>query len=271
MSLRNIAFLIMFVLCIYGCGQDSTLTEESVAPLQIGFDFAPEAPAQNNITLIELTASAPDFDEPLIFSITNIDNNAHTARGLIQMPVAEDVTLSARAFEGKCPVLSGLLGNLDISSDTSSSTIILSPIQTVIGVRSGQDELNVGSTYSLDVFIEDAPELMYFTCGLEFDEGLIEPLEVAPGDFFGDDALFIQDIELPRREENRLAMGITLKADTAGVCGSGTIFQVTFRTRSSGQARVRLLDSVTLMGSGFEPLEDPARIRIESDSTLKIQ
>lgn len=244
--------------------------DKQVTPLQIGFRLAPEAPAQTSITRIELTISSDDLSEPLFLPITNINNEARSASGLIQVPFMENVAFSVKAFEGSCPVLSGLLENIDIVSDMSIPIVInLSPVQTIIGIRSVQSEINNGSIYSADVYIEDAPELLGFTCELEFDERLIEPIEVMPGDFFGNSELFIQDSELPRREENRLAMGITLNRDDAGVCGSGAIFQVTFRATGSGETIVEIVDNLTLIGTDFEPIE--STIQIKSGSIVKIQ
>jgi hypothetical protein len=210
--------------------------------------------------------------EPHKSSITDIDQAGRTASGLVRVPVASSVTFSARAFEGECPVLAGLLENVEITPDRSAPiTITLTPVQIVVGVRAERDQLTVGSRYEVEVYIEDAPELVALTCELEFDESLLEPLEATPGDFFGEDVLFIEDSELLRREENRLSMGITLKGDAPGACGSGVVFSVAFRARNSGQAEVALLENVTLTAVGFEDIEDSSRISIESNSFVKIE
>ena len=272
MCLRNIGFLIVLFLCVYGCGQDAPLVDDPTTPLNIGFSLAPGAPAQLNITLIELAVSTPDMIEPHISSITDIDQAGHTARGAIQAPVASSVTFSVRAFEGDCPALAGLLENVEITPDRSDPIdITLTPIQIIVGVRAEQDQLTVGSRYEVEVYIEDAPELVALTCELEFDESLLEPLEATPGDFFGEDVLFIEDSEFLRREENRLSIGITRKGGAPGVCGSGVVFNVAFSARNSGQAEVTLLDNVTLTTAGFEEIEDSSRISIESNSFVKIE
>ena len=272
MNSRNVIFLAILLLCFYGCGQDAPLTDKSTTQLAVGFSLAPGAPAQSDITRIDLTVSSPDLDGPQLFPITNIDQAGRTARGLIQLPVSEDVTFSARAFEGECPVLGGLLESIAINSDSTAPIVIsLSALQIVIGVRSEQEQLSVGDSYVVEVYVEDAPRLTALTCELGVDEELLEPQEVLPGDFFGSDPLFIEDSELPRREQNRLSLGITLKGDDTGVCGSGVVFRITFEAVGSGTAEIAVLEDVTLMTSDFEPFDDSSRISIEPGLFIRIE
>jgi len=268
---RNIAFSVLILFCAIGCGHDAPLIDEPTAQLQIGLCLAPGALEQTNITRIELAVSTPDTDEPQLFLITSINQEERTASGLIRVPTSKSATFSARAFEGRCAVLSGLLENVEIASDGSAPIVItLAPIQAVVGIRSAQAQLSVGSRYELEVYVEDAPELFAFTCELEFNESLLEPLEIIPGDFFGDNVLFIQDSELPRREENRLAIGITLKGDAVGVCGSGVVFRVSFNARAAGVAAVTLLENITLINPDHEQIEDSTQIHLEPNSSVEI-
>lgn len=272
MHLKKIAFLTISLLCVYGCGQDSLLVGNSTAPLEIGFQLAPGAPAQSNITRIDLTVSTPDIDEPLFFPIVNVNQADHTASGLIEVPISESMTFSVRAFQGDCPSLSGLVENVNIAQGRTAPLIIrLSPMQIIIGLRSQQEQLSVGSRYEVEVYVENAPRLTAFTCQLEFHEDLLEPLEAVSGDFFGNDALFMEDSEFQRREENLLSLGITLKGDNTGICGSGVVFRVVFQATSGGNAEVAIMDSVVLTTSDFEQIEDSTRIRIEPGIFVRIE
>ncbi len=237
--------------------------DKPTTPLEIGFQLAPNAPAQSDITRIELTVSSPDIEEPQLFPITNINQAGRTATGLIEIPVSESVTFAVKAFEGACPALSGLLENVNVAPDRTAPIIIrLSTIQIVVGVRSAQAQLSVGNRYEVDVFVEDAPGLTAFTCELGFDEDLLEPLGAEPGDFFGENALFIEDSEFDGRLENRLSLGTALRGNNTGVCGSGVVFRATFRARASGNAEIAIMESLTLTTSDFEQIEDPTRINI---------
>lgn len=266
--------LLMILLWISGCGEDNSLIDNSAAPLKMEFRLAPSDTAQVNVTSIELTVSGPDMDEPRLYSITDIDPAESTARGLIRVPVGSGMRFSARAFEGECPALSGIRENVEITPDENPPVSIdLGPIQINIGVRSEQTQLSAGANYVLEVYIEDAPSLFAFTCELEFDENLLTPLEIIPGDFFGeeDDILFLEDSQLPRRQENRLVLGVTRKAGAPGVCGSGTAFRITFGTASAGNATVQLLrnENLTLSTPASESIED-SRITIGSVASVAV-
>ena len=168
MYFRNIAILIVILLWVYGCGQDAPIIDEPTTPLEIGFQLAPNAPAQSDITRIDLTVSSPDIEEPRLFSITQINQAGRSATGQIEIPISESVTFSVKAFEGACPALGGLLENVNITPDRTARIIIrLSTLQIIVGVRSAQAQLSVGGSYEVDVFVEDAPRLTAITCQLE--------------------------------------------------------------------------------------------------------
>jgi hypothetical protein len=273
--LKSIILLTILILYASGCGQDSALIDDPTIPLGIEFHPAPGAALQTNLSRIELTVSVPDMDEPLIFPITDINSETRTARGSIRVPVGSGISFFVRAFEGDCPALSGLLENVEITPDrTAPISIRLDIIQIIIGVRSQQDQLSVGSDYVVEVYIEDTPRLFAFTCELEFDNNLLQPVEIVPGDFFGasDDFLFVEDSQLPRNQQNRLSLGITRKGSDPGVCGSGTVFRVSLRAASPGNAAVRLLqnDLLTLTDPDHEMIDD-SRIRIVSSVLINIQ
>jgi hypothetical protein len=265
---------LMILLWVSGCGEDNVLTGSSAAPLKMEFRLAPSVSAQVNVTSIELTVSGPEIGEPRSYQITDINPAESTARGLIRVPVGSGMTFSARAFEVGCPALSGIRENVEIIPDENPPiSIDLGPIQINVGVRSQQAQVSVGTNYDLEVYIEDAPSLFAFTCELEFNENLLTPLEIVPGDFFGeeDDILFIEDSQLPRTQENRLVLGVTRKDGAPGVCGSGTAFRITFGTSVAGNATVQLLrnENLTLSTPAFERIED-SRIIIGTVASVTV-
>lgn len=276
MRYKSPVIIIILFLCFYGCGQDASTVDDSNIPLRIEFRLAPGAAAQSNVTSIELTVSAPAISEPLIFQITDVNQEERSARELITLPAVNNMNFSVVAFEGDCRILSGLRENVSPAAGDSVE-ISLSPIPIIIGVRVEQEQLNVGTPCRLEVYIEDAPPLFALTCELEFDPSLLQPQEIVPGDFFGSDVLYIEDSEFTRREENRLALGITRKSDAAagiaatGSCGSGVVFEVTFDTIGTGDAAITLLDNITLTTPDFEQIEGPSRIIIEADASVRIQ
>ena len=273
MYLRIALLLIALLFYIPGCGEDTSLTDGATTPLEIGFRLAPDVVTQSIITRVEITVSWPEMEEPRVFQITDINAEEGVARGLIRVPLLRDLTFSVKAFEGDCFIYSGSLEWDVVANEDAIVPIELTPVEIAIGIRSGQDQLGVEDTYYLEVYLEDAPPLFAFTCELEYDENLLRPQEAIPGDFFGEenDVLFIEDSQLPRRQENRLALGITRKAGDAGVCGSGVVFRISFATVGKGDASVRLLDNVTLTTPAFEKIEDSSRMRMEPYALVKIE
>ena len=282
MHLKIPIILLILLFCIYGCERDTAIMDNSNVPLRIEFRLAPDAQAQSNITAIELTVSAPDMDEPRLFRMTDIDQEERTAMELITVPVVENMTFAVDAFEGNCttPTFNGLLENVNISPDLSAPIeILLTPIPIVIGIRVEQDQLSVGAPCKVEIYIENAPPLFALTCELEFDPNLLQPQEIIPGGFFGTDVLFIEDSEFPRREENRLALGITRKTDAAGdvivdvtgSCGSGVVFEITFGTIATGDATITLLENITLTTPAFEQIDIPSRVNIDPNASVRIE
>jgi len=279
MHLKIPIILLILLFCIYGCERDTSIMDDSNVPLRIEFRLAPGAQAQSNITAIELTVSAPGMDEPRLFRITDINQEERSARELITVPAVENMTFLVDAFEGDCRTFSGLLESVNIRPDAGAPIeILLTPIPIVIRIQVEQDQLSVGAPCKVEIYIENAPPLFALTCELEFDPNLLQPQEIIPGGFFGADVLFIEDSEFPRREENRLALGITRKTDPAddildanGSCGSGVVFEITFRAIATGDAAITLLENITLTTPDFEQIDAPSRVNIEPNASIKIE
>lgn len=273
---KNIIFLMVLILWALGCGQDNLVVDNSTAKINIAFQLAPGASMQSNINKIEVTVSAPDIESRSI-EITGINKDTHSVIGSIMVPVGINRTFKAKALDADgSPVFSGLSENVEIT-DTNIPIIIpiqltLAPI--IIGIQSQQKKLNLGDNYTVEMYFNDTPKLFAFTCELEFNEDLLEPVEIVSGDFFGvgDNVLFIEDSKLPGRQKNHLNMGITCKAGDAGVFGSGAAFKLTFKTIGKGDAVITLLRNNTLVlkTPAFETIES-SRIIIEPNIPVKIE
>jgi len=282
---KYIAILLMPVLLICGCGQDTPLGDKSEIPATIGFCLAPNITLQASITKIEITVSAFDSGDlkflPLIVSVEGKDSEAQLIETSILLPVEEALNISIKAFQSDCPVLSGFLENVVIGTDEYEPVINieLSPIQTVIDIRSEQDKVKLGETYVLEVYVEDASELIAFTCELEFDDSLLGYPEIERGELLKDrdDLLpFWESSDFPRSEGNRIALAFTGKADTGrGICGSGGLFRFTFETQSTGIASIEILDTDVevwmLVNGAFEEIKDSDRVRLGRKVSVTIE
>jgi len=278
MNLKHTIFLVMLPLSVLGCSEDSPSTDALTVRPRIEFRLAPGTQRtleEYEITKIELTVSAPDINESLLFEITDIDNEEHSAMDSIDVPESSNMTFYATAFQGDKPMLSSSKENVDITQE-HTITIELAPIQPiVIGMRPEEVQLNVGDTYPLEIYIEHASKLSAFNCELEFDEDLLRPVEVVPGGFFGgrDDILYIEDSQFPRRQKGRLSLGITRKAGTGGAFGSDSMFRITFMAMNTGDTTIRLLrnELLRLTTSTFEQIDDPSRMIVKAEVLVKIR
>ncbi|MBD3182132.1 hypothetical protein GF312_07565 [Candidatus Poribacteria bacterium] len=273
MAFRIVNFIIIIsIISTFGCGQDNHIQRNTEDQHSISFHLSPDTPAQNNVTEIELKITVSDA-EPEFLRITNVNPGQHTARTSISVPVESSITLSAIAFDGICPVLRGNLENLEVSPEQNSPiTIVLNPVQAVIGIRSNQQQISPGENWDVEIYIEDAPKLLAVTMELQFNEQLLTPIESITGGGFGSDAIFLEDSGFNRREENILSLGLARPSGNAGVCGSGVLFRITFEALVSGNASVRILrnNMFTLTTPDFERI-DNSRIIIRPDISIEIR
>lgn len=270
-----LVYLILVIPFVAGCGHDEKYEDNSYANVKLQLQAAPGVLQQVSVTSIDIIITSPELTEPRIFKITDINPAENSARTSIRVPLVNSLNFSVKAFQGECPVLSGILENVQLTPNQTAPLVIrLSHVQIIIGVRSNQAQVNVGENYSAEVFIEDAPKIYSFTCELSFDENLLTPTNIIPGDFFGNDVVFLEESQLPRREPGKIAIGITLKGNATGICSSGTLFQLTFGTASPGDARINIIQNDKLILKTpfpeFSPIE-PSRIVIREGTSVKIQ
>jgi hypothetical protein len=265
--------LFIVVLMIAGCSYNDA-ENNGTANLTIGFQLAPNIAQQVNITKIELTITAPDITKPKVFQITNIDASNRTAIGEIKVPIGVGRTFHVKSYDGEYPILDGLLENVTITSEEITPLIInLTPIKAILSLNTDKDKLKVGDSLVVDFRIDDAPMVFGFTGELEFNESVLQPMEVTFGDFFGnkDDLLFMSDVQFDTRQMNRLNLGVTRKAGTLGVGNTGVIFRITFRAKAPGDASIKILrnNKLTLTDPEFKKLED-SRIIIGNMPDVKV-
>jgi len=273
---RYLAFLALFVLCL-GCGEDEKALDDPYANLKFEFHTAP-LQQKLEITNIEIDITSSELEQPLNFTIKDIDSAARSARASIKIPVVSSLNLSAKAFKGKCPILKGKRENIVIKPSIQKTPLVidLSPIQIYIGVRSAQEQINNGDTYTAELYINDAPGISALTCELLFNEDILVPVSSELGNFFEEknNVLFIEESQLPRRQKNRLTMGATLRGDAEGLCGSGTVFQITFRAVGNGNATINIVQNEMLRiltpYPDFTKIED-SRIVIEKGTSVIIK
>ncbi len=282
MHLKMIAFWTILVLGASGCGQDALLIDSSTTLQEIQFYLAPGDSAQEspNITRIDLTVYWPNIEPKHdSFPINQEQRNEQEATRLILVPIGKEVTIAVKAFEGDYAVRSGSKKIMVNEGDNTTITILLDLIPIVL--RAEKDRLSSGTPLVLEVHLNDAQELFAFTCELEFNE-LLKPEGVTPGDFFGEDVLYLgvaekkywtnivpegNEMQPGRQEGNRLALGITRKAGAdGGRGGSGAVFWITFGTIGAGDAAIKL-KNIQLTTPAFVQIKVP----IEKEPSLSVK
>jgi len=266
---------LILVLFACGCGQDMPVSSKSAVPAAIELCFAPNATMQENITAIEIIVSNPNSDEILETKLVHVggaDSAEQFIETPIQLPVAIPLSLIVTAFESDCPILR-FRGEVEIDPNEDEPVIIpieLLPIQTTISIRSEQDKVELTDTYILDICMQDATKLVGFVCELDFDENLLELLKIEAGEMLADKIGLLNLADYLDIEENSsspIALGFTERADTGEkICGSGSIFRLSFRTKDVGTAHFEIInDSVevwALKNNDFEEIKDSEQIKI---------
>ena len=277
-----ISLMLAFFVC--GCGQDTPISGRSVTPAAIELYFAPDAAMQESITDIEITILAPDSEEPVEFILVHVDDASREKQLIetsIQLPVAIPLDIIVIAFESDCPILE-FRGKIEINPDEDEPVVIpieLSPLQMVFGISSEQDKASLAETYILDIYVQDASKLVSFVCELDFDENLLELLSIETGDLLvGKTGLLELDDYLDIEENNSspIALGFTERADTGEkICGSGSMFRLSFRTKDVGTANFEILnDSIevwVLRNDDFVEVTDSEQVEIMTEHSVIVE
>jgi len=239
-----------------GCSE--TTTDQDFSSPQFQLLFAPTNTQQLNITKIIITVEGDDFVEPIKEEI-KIEEGMTSFTGQVFVPVGSNRRVKCEVYEadGAEPAFTGQT-TTDIFGESQDITIPIKPTTVMLWLTSKVTEVTVGDTFVVDFTIENAVNLYAITAELEFDETLIEPTEVKDGGVLGIETVsfFFDSYNKanPQRHQGRLSIGITRKGDAPGInTPSGTICQITFRAKKSGNATVSVANNKALF------LEQPDR------------
>jgi general secretion pathway protein D len=109
-------------------------------------------------------------------------------------------------------------------------------------------------TFSAEIMASDADALYSAPMTLVYDPSVLEILSVAEGDLFkmdGKPATFSEKVD---NQGGRLTVKLSKGEDTGGVKGSGKLFSVVFKAKSSGPGSVGFV-GVKLAGEGGKQIE----------------
>ena len=110
-----------------------------------------------------------------------------------------------------------------------------------VGYTFSQAPIHVGDTFTLDISAEDVIDLAGWQFDITFDPTVLEAIDVSEGDFLKTDGgnTFFQSgsIDNAAGKIGRLS---AIRLSTQNVTGTGTVLQVTFKTKSPGETELTL-------------------------------
>ena len=114
-------------------------------------------------------------------------------------------------------------------------------LATGIGYAFSEMPIYLGDTFNFDVRAENVSDLAGWQFNIVFDPARLEAVEVSEGDFLKSEggATFFQQGEIDNTAGEITGL-IAVLSSERGVDGSGTILQVTFKTKSKGETSLRL-------------------------------
>ena len=219
---------------VMGCGENGMDEESGLAYPNIRLLLA--SSAQNvEITQVILTISGPDMETQQ--EIMEIDGREATA--LVTVPAGENRRFRVQAFSDNGVEYEGekIVEFLEAGSEVSLD-IKLELVQISIKIIPSEIEVSLeDNAFWIDVNLSGIKDLFGCSFELEYDPAVLNPLveDIVPRDFLGtgSDILFLAHVD-----PGIVSIGLTRKAGSGGVNGSGTIARVKFEVMVAGQTEI---------------------------------
>ena len=236
--IRTLGIIAILIVLISGCGHDNNTLSQNQAYPNIQLLFAPALGQQVEITRVVVLVTAPDI-EPMEFEL---EVEGRKASGTIAVPSGAERTFKLEAYSAD-----------DVEYEAEKTVEVLEPgsdfslelrlerVKFTIGIAPSEINTSEGDTFEARIMVEHLKGLFGFTFELEYDENLLEPVEVEKGEFLDDDVLFLSQIE-----PGRLSVGATRKAGAGEANGSGVIARIYFRAIAPGEMELKFARNDTL-------------------------
>ena len=110
-----------------------------------------------------------------------------------------------------------------------------------VGYTFSKTPIHLGDTFTLDIRTENISDLAGWQFDIAFDPAALEAVEVTEGDFLKTDGgnTFFQSGGIDNAAGKITGLS-AIRLSTQGVTGTGTVLQVTFKAKSSGETELTL-------------------------------
>ena len=132
-----------------------------------------------------------------------------------------------------------------------------------------QTPIHTGDTFTLNIHAENVTDLAGWQFDIAFDPAVLEAIDVSEGDFLKTDNVntLFQSGSIDNAA-GKIGGLSAIRLSTQGVTGTGTVLQVTFKARSSGETELALGDFEFATITGQRIAAGPQEIRIVVEEQL---
>jgi len=220
---KLILFIFAFFVTFYpGCGEQNSSEGEFYA---ISITLAPQTQIDEASSIDKIYVIVEGYDIDTIVKEFLLTEQTKEFNGTIQVPVGYDRKLTVEAWSNNQKIYEGsktITGKelIDIPKDKGDSIVImLDPVEEKIVklVPSLIEDVKTGDIFSVNVAVKNFPNLFGVTFRLQFDENFVKPVEIdalGSDKLFGNNVLYIDDIEQTNREPGTLNIGITCTTES---------------------------------------------------------
>ena len=167
------------------------------------------------------------------------------------------------------------------NENASKIRIQLDPTTPVIKFKNVPSFVDVGQDFQIEMVLKHVKYLFALTLEISYPNVFIEPYAVDLGDFWQntDDespVLLISDHNLTSKTPGRLSLGLVRTRPPDGEMESGKIVTISFHTKQTGVAIIRVLDSPRLVaqkldGQPIDNFDDLTRYLNRAQAQLEIR
>jgi len=139
---------------------------------------------------------------------------------------------------------------------------------TNVTVSPSTQTVNVGSTFTVEVFVSPGTEIAGAQFDLSFDPSILEVINVGEGDLFSGAGVgtYFQVMRGINNQSGKIDDVVSVILGAAGVTSPGTMAVITFRAKSPGTSTLTLSDVMVGDRSG-----DPVEISLSDGSVTVVE